>query len=218
MMKTSAKGLALIKKYEGFKSKPYLDPVGIPTIGYGVIKYPNGKRVTMNDASMTEKQASDMLAQLLEQTYEKDVNRLVKVALNQNQFDALVSFTYNLGGTNLSTSTLLRKVNANPNDPTIRAEFPRWNKAGGLVLAGLTRRRNEEAELYFTPIGANGSVISKLTTTDVNMRTGGSTQHSIIRVLKRGEEVNVLDTQGDWSEVFICATKEKGWVNNQFIS
>lgn len=149
-MKTSSKGLALIKKYEGFKNKPYLDPVGIPTIGYGVIKYPNGKRVTMNDAPMTEKQASDMLAQLLEQTYEKEVNRLVKSSLNQNQFDALVSFTYNLGGTNLGKSTLLKKVNANPCDPTIRAEFPRWNKAGGRVLAGLTRRRNEEAELYFS--------------------------------------------------------------------
>lgn len=149
-MKTSAKGLALIKKYEGFYGKPYLDPVGIPTIGYGVIRYPNGKRVTMNDAPMTEKQASDMLAQLLEQTYEKDVNRLVKVALNQNQFDALVSFTYNLGGTNLGNSTLLRKINVNPCDPTIRAEFPRWNKAGKRVLAGLTRRRKEEADLYFT--------------------------------------------------------------------
>ncbi len=149
-MKTSAKGLALIKKYEGFFNKPYLDPVGIPTIGYGVIKYPNGKRVTMNDPAMTEKQASDMLAQLLEQTYEKDVNRLVKVALNQNQFDALVSFTYNLGGTNLGNSTLLRKININPCDPTIKAEFPRWNRAGGRVLAGLTRRRKEEADLYFT--------------------------------------------------------------------
>lgn len=149
-MKTSAKGLALIKKYEGFKAKPYLDPVGIPTIGYGVIKYPNGKRVTMKDPAMTEKQASEMLAQLLEQTYEKDVNRLVKVALNQNQFDALVSFTYNLGGTNLGNSTLLRKININPCDPTIKAEFPRWNKAGGRVLAGLTRRRKEEADLYFT--------------------------------------------------------------------
>ncbi len=149
-MKTSAKGLALIKKYEGFYSKPYLDPVGIPTIGYGVIRYPNGKRVTMKDPAITEKQASDMLAQLLEQTYEKDVNRLVKVALNQNQFDALVSFTYNLGGTNLGNSTLLRKINVNPCDPTIRAEFPRWNKAGVRVLAGLTRRRKEEADLYFT--------------------------------------------------------------------
>lgn len=149
-MKTGNKGLSLIKSFEGFYSKPYLDPVGIPTIGYGVIKYPNGKRVTMKDAPITEKQASDMLAQLLEQTYEKEVNRLVKVPLNQNQYDALVSFTYNLGGTNLGKSTLLRKVNANPCDPTIRTEFEKWVNAGGKRLAGLVRRRKAEADLYFS--------------------------------------------------------------------
>lgn len=149
-MKTGTKGLALIKSFEGFYSKPYLDPVGIPTIGYGVIKYPNGKRVTMKDPAITEKQASDILAQLLEQTYEKDVNKHVKTTLNQNQFDALVSFTYNLGGTNLSTSTLLRKVNANPCDPTIDAEFAKWVNAGGKKLNGLVRRRKAESDLYFS--------------------------------------------------------------------
>lgn len=149
-MKTGTKGLALIKSFEGFYSKPYLDPVGIPTIGYGVIKYPDGKRVTMKDAAITEKQASDYLAQLLEQTYEKEVNKHVKVPLNQNQFDALVSFTYNLGGTNLSTSTLLRKINANPCDPTIAAEFAKWVNAGGKKLNGLVRRRNAESDLYFS--------------------------------------------------------------------
>lgn len=148
-MKTGEKGLALIKKFEGFFPKPYKDPIGIPTIGYGVIKYPDGKKVTMQDAALTEKQASDMLAQLLTQTYEKDVLRLVKKPLTQNQFDALVSFTYNLGGSNLGKSTLLKKVNANPNDPSIASEFVKWNLAGGKVFSGLTRRRKEEAELYF---------------------------------------------------------------------
>ncbi|QBQ41221.1 lysozyme [Sphingobacterium psychroaquaticum] len=149
-MKTGEKGLSLIKKFEGFFPKPYKDPIGIPTIGYGVIKYPDGKKVTMQDAALTEKQASDMLAQLLTQTYEKDVLRLVKKPLTQNQFDALVSFTYNLGGANLGKSTLLKKVNANPNDPSIASEFVKWNLAGGKVFAGLTRRRKEEAALYFT--------------------------------------------------------------------
>ncbi|SMG32496.1 lysozyme [Sphingobacterium psychroaquaticum] len=148
-MKTGVNGLTLIKKFEGFFSKPYKDPIGIPTIGYGVIKYPDGKKVTMQDPALTEKQASDMLAQLLAQTYEKDVTRLVKKPLTQNQFDALVSFTYNLGGANLGKSTLLKKVNVNPNDPSIAAEFVKWNLAGGKVFAGLTRRRKEEAELYF---------------------------------------------------------------------
>jgi lysozyme len=149
-MKTGNKGLSLIKTFEGFYSKPYLDPVGIPTIGYGVIKYPNGKRVTMQDAPITEARATELLAQLLEETYEKEVNRLVKSPLNQNQFDALVSFTYNLGGANLGRSTLLKKINANPCDPSIRAEFEKWNKAGGKVLKGLVRRRKAEADLYFS--------------------------------------------------------------------
>lgn len=149
-MTTSEKGLTLIKKYEGFFSKPYLCPANVPTIGYGVIKYPNGKRVTLKDNPITEKQANDYLSELLKKTYEVEVNRLVKKTLTQNQFDALVSFTYNLGGTNLGSSTLLKKININPNDPTISAEFLRWNKAGGKVLNGLTRRREEEAKLYNT--------------------------------------------------------------------
>ncbi|MDK7674407.1 lysozyme [Weeksella virosa] len=149
-MKTSNKGLALIKKYEGFFSKPYRDPIGIPTIGYGATYYPDNKRkVTMTDKAMTEKEASDLLVVQLA-NYERDVLRLVKKPLNQNQFDALVSFTYNLGAANLGKSTLLKKVNVNPNDPSIRAEFGKWVNAGGKKFNGLVRRRNEEADLYFT--------------------------------------------------------------------
>ena len=70
--------------------------------------------------------------------------------LNQNQFNALVSFAYNVGTGNFSSSTLLKKVNRNPDDLTIKDEFLRWNKAGGKVLNGLTNRRNEEADLYFS--------------------------------------------------------------------
>ena len=138
----------MIKSFEGFYSKPYLDPIGIPTIGYGATYYPNKKKVTMKDKPLTEKEASDLLKEMMT-NYENDVKRLVKRELNQNQFDALVSFTYNLGSTNLGKSTLLKKVNANPCDKTIKDEFLKWNKAGGKVLNGLTRRRNAEAELYF---------------------------------------------------------------------
>ena len=147
-MKLGSKGIELIKSFEGFYSKPYLDPIGIPTIGYGATYYPNKKKVTMKDKPLTEKEASDLLRVMMT-TYENDVKRLVKRELNQNQFDALVSFTYNLGGANLGKSTLLKKVNANPCDKTIKDEFLKWNKAGGKVLNGLTRRRNAEAELYF---------------------------------------------------------------------
>ena len=147
-MRLGSKGLELIKSFEGFYSKPYLDPIGIPTIGYGATYYPNKKKVTMKDKPLTEKEASDLLKEMMT-NYENDVKRLVKRELNQNQFDALVSFTYNLGSTNLGKSTLLKKVNANPCDKTIKDEFLKWNKAGGKVLNGLTRRRNAEAELYF---------------------------------------------------------------------
>lgn len=147
-MKLGSKGLEFIKSFEGFYSKPYLDPIGIPTIGYGATYYPNKKKVTMKDKPLTEKEASDLLKEMMT-NYENDVKRLVKRELNQNQFDALVSFTYNLGSTNLGKSTLLKKVNANPCDKTIKDEFLKWNKAGGKVLNGLTRRRNAEAELYF---------------------------------------------------------------------
>lgn len=149
VMRTSKKGLELIKKYEGWKPAPYLDPIGIPTIGYGFTYYlPSRKKVTMQDPALTLEEGEKMLIEVLK-GYEGDVKRMVKTKLNQNQFDALVSFTYNLGGANLARSTLLRKINANPLDPSIRQEFAKWRLAGGKVFAGLERRRKEEAELYF---------------------------------------------------------------------
>ena len=149
-MRTGEKGLALIKRFEGFYSKPYKDPIGIPTIGYGFTYYlPDRRKVTMQDRAIGEHQATCMLQEILK-GYEVDVLRLVKSKLTQNQFDALVSFTYNLGGANLASSTLLKKVNINPSDPSIREEFAKWNKAGGKVFAGLVRRRKAEADLYFS--------------------------------------------------------------------
>lgn len=149
MMKTSKKGIELIKKYEGFRSNPYLDAVGIPTIGYGATHYGNGIKVKMTDKPITEEEATILLSKMLV-SYEDSVNRLVTRELNQNQFDALVSFTYNLGGANLKSSTLLKKVNANPCDRTIANEFNKWVNAGGKKLNGLVRRRKEESELYFS--------------------------------------------------------------------
>ncbi|WP_312148845.1 lysozyme [Empedobacter sp.] len=148
-MNTGKKGLELIKKYEGFYPKPYRDPIGIPTIGYGATYYPDKKKVTMQDKPLTEKQASELLAEMLK-VYENQVALLVRKPINQNQFDALVSFAYNLGATNLSKSTLLKKVNVNPNDKSIADEFVKWNRAGGKVLNGLTKRRKDEGALYFS--------------------------------------------------------------------
>lgn len=142
-----AKGLSLIKQFEGLLLKPYKCPAGIPTIGYGATYYPSGLKVTMNDKAITEGQASTMLMNMLK-TYEKSVDSFCRDDINQNQFDALVSFSYNVGVNALKNSTLLKKVNKDPSDPTIRAEFMKWNKAGGKVLKGLTNRRIAEANLY----------------------------------------------------------------------
>jgi lysozyme len=149
--KISDKGVDLIKKFEGFSSKPYPDPAtnGIPyTIGYGATFYKNGKKVTMADKPITEKEAIELLKFMLAR-FEQYVDSYCVDTLTQNQFDALVSFCYNVGPANLKASTLLKKVNANPNDETIREEFRKWNKGGGKVLKGLTRRREAEANLYF---------------------------------------------------------------------
>jgi lysozyme len=141
-------GVKLIKSFEGFKSKPYKCPAGVPTIGYGATFYPNGKKVTMSDRAITEQEATDLLRHMLE-SFEKYVDSYCVDTITQNQFDALVSFAYNLGPANLKSSTLLKKVNANPKDETIRAEFMKWVKAGGKTLQGLVRRREAEANLYF---------------------------------------------------------------------
>lgn len=146
--KTGSAGIALIKQFEGFMSKPYLCPAGVATIGFGATFYPDGKKVTMQDSPITESVGHDLLINMLGR-FEKAVDSSCRDDLTQNQFDALVSFTYNLGEGNLRSSTLLKKVNANPNDPTIRDEFMKWVKAGGKTLPGLVRRREAEANLYF---------------------------------------------------------------------
>lgn len=146
--KISNQGIDLIKAFEGFSSKPYLCPAKIPTIGYGATFYPDGKKVTMNDAPITEEKGVELLKSMLVK-FEQYVDSYCIDTITQSQFDALVSFCYNLGPSNLKSSTLLKKVNKDPNDPTIEAEFMKWTKAGGKTLKGLVRRREAEAKLYF---------------------------------------------------------------------
>ena len=148
-MNISEKGLSFVKKFEGFSSVPYQDIVGIWTIGYGNTYYENKIRVTAQDPPITEERATQLLKYIVK-NFEKGVNEAVKSKINQNQFDALISFSYNLGVGNLKSSTLLKKVNINPNDPTIKEEFKKWNKAGDKEVKGLTIRRNEESNLYFS--------------------------------------------------------------------
>ncbi|MEG6000102.1 lysozyme [Enterobacter ludwigii] len=146
-MQTSDKGIAMIKQFEGCKLTAYQDSVGVWTIGYGWTKPVDGKPIR---AGMTIKQeTAERLLKTGLVSYESDVSRLVKVGLTQGQFDALVSFTYNLGARSLSTSTLLRKLNAG-DYAGAADEFLRWNKAGGKVLNGLTRRREAERALFLS--------------------------------------------------------------------
>jgi len=149
--KIGPKGLELIKRFEGFRAKPYLCPAGVPTIGYGATFYPNGKKVTLQDESITEQEAEVLLLDTV-RIFEKCVDSYCTDDLTQNQFDALVSFAYNVGCMNLKISTLLKKVNKNTKDPLIGKEFLKWKKSNGKVLYGLLVRRQEEAALYFNPI------------------------------------------------------------------
>jgi lysozyme len=146
--KISNLGLELIKKYEGFKAKAYLCPAKVITIGYGSTYYEDGTKVKLTDSPITKERATELLEALLV-SYERSVDSYCVDTINQYQFDALCSFAYNCGVGNLKSSTLLKKVNKNPNDPTIKDEFLKWNKGGGKVLSGLTKRRIEEAQLYF---------------------------------------------------------------------
>lgn len=141
-MKTSPKGIALIKEFEGLRLKAYKCPGGIWTIGYG---HTAGVKHGM---VISERQAEEYLkADLI--AFEKYLNGL-GLALDQNQFDALISFIYNVGTGNFSSSTLLRKVKANPLDNSIMDEFLRWVYSKGRVLPGLQRRRLAEMKLYFS--------------------------------------------------------------------
>jgi len=134
-------GLDLVKSFEGLKLTAYRCPAGILTIGYGS----TGPHVTAGKV-ITEAQADDLLQDDLNR-FEKAVTRLVTVPLTQNQYDALVSFAFNVGISALERSTLLKRVNAKLFDQA-KAEFAKWNRAGGRPLAGLTRRRAAEAALF----------------------------------------------------------------------
>lgn len=144
----SQEGIEMIAKFEGLKLKPYKCSAGVPTIGYGSTYYEDGTRVKLTDSPITKERALELFKNTLS-TYEKGVDSYTRDDVNQYQFDALVSFAYNLGTQALKGSTLLKKVNKNPNDPTIAAEFAKWVRAGGKVLKGLQLRRQAEAAHYF---------------------------------------------------------------------
>ena len=139
-MKTSIEGLALIKKFEGLELEAYKCAAGVWTIGYG-----HTKDVQPGDV-WSESHADHMLEVELEE-FEAYINDNVTAPLSQNQFDALVSWVYNLGPANLKASTMLKVLNSGDYEG-VPAQIKRWNKAGGKVLEGLIRRRKAEALLF----------------------------------------------------------------------
>ena len=141
-MKTSHKGIALIKEFEGLRLKAYKCPGGVWTIGYG---HTAGVKpgMVISEAQAEEYLMADLIAS------EKYLNSL-GLAINQNQFDALISLIYNIGIGNFQKSTLLRKARVNPNDNSIMDEFLKWVYSKGRVLPGLQRRRLAEMKLYFS--------------------------------------------------------------------
>lgn len=139
--------LELIKSFEGLELKAYKDAVGVWTIGYGHTAMAGGLVPTAG-MTITKEQAEALLLKDLKK-YEDAVHRFIRVPLTENQYGALVSFTYNLGPGNLEKSTLRKKINAKDYKGAAQ-EFLRWDRAGGKVLRGLTRRREAEKALYET--------------------------------------------------------------------
>lgn len=145
-MNISLNGINLIKGFEGYSANPYQDVAGIWTWGYGHARK-HGEELP--DAITREEAEALLLADIA--PAEKCVNTCVSVPINQNQFDAMVSFVYNLGCSGFSASTLLKYVNSCMMDEA-ENEFARWNRAAGKVIEGLTRRRQTEAKLFSAPI------------------------------------------------------------------
>lgn len=144
---------SLIRRFEGCRLRAYQCSAKKWTIGWGNTFYEDGSSVKQGDV-ITQERADRLFVILLDQ-FAAQLRPLITARVNDNQFGALLSFAYNAGVGAFRNSTLRRLVNANPSNAAIRQEFAKWNKAGGQVLAGLTRRRTAEADLYFTPIIGN---------------------------------------------------------------
>jgi lysozyme len=146
-MQISNAGISLIKEFEGCRLKAYQDSVGVWTIGFGWTQPVDGRKI--GPGMVIDQATAERLLKCGLVQYEQGVNQLVKVIITQGQFDALVSFAYNLGLRSLSTSTLLRKLNAGDKQGAAN-EFGKWVNAGGVRLNGLVKRREAERKLFLS--------------------------------------------------------------------
>ena len=151
MKSLNSKGYKLITDFEGLSLKPYLCSAKRPTIGYGNTYYSDGTLVTLQDKPISIDDAFELFKDIADE-FAKHVSKKVISNVNQNQFNSLVSFCYNVGKANFNNSTLLKLVNNNPNDANIAKEFLKWNRGAGKVLNGLTKRRIAESANYFSKI------------------------------------------------------------------
>ena len=143
-MKLDESGYSELHKREGLRTKPYLDTRGIPTISLGVTYYPNGRKVTMQDKPITKIEA-ERLGKVIADRFAAEVTTLIKSKVNQNQFNALVSIAYKIGINGFKTSSFLKLVNKNPNDPKIKEAIMLWTENKELI-----GRRKSEVSQYFT--------------------------------------------------------------------
>lgn len=137
----------LCRVFEGFSSVPYTCAAGRATIGYGATHYLDGRIVTLRDAPISKVTAEVMLCALLREEFLPPVLALCPGLRTPEQTAAILDFTYNLGAGALRASTLRKRINAGRFED-VPAELMKWNKGGGRVLPGLTRRRKAEAELF----------------------------------------------------------------------
>jgi lysozyme len=150
----SAAGLQFICDMEGFRGEPYGDAgAGVATIGYGTTAYPDGTRVTIDDAKVTKETARGYLQAHIDAHITPYLNKTF-ATLRQEQFDALCSLIYNIGATAFDGSSLKKAILAGAGKEEITADFCKWNKAGGKVLPGLERRRKSEAAVFFSVLPA----------------------------------------------------------------
>ena len=202
-MKTSQFGIDLIKSFEGCRLEAYKCPAGIWTIGYGhTTGVEKGQKITQT-------QAEAFLKHDLKH-FENVVNEVVKVAITQNQFDALVSFTYNVGVGALKTSTLLRLLNSG--DYIGAAEqFDRWVFAGQIKLAGLVRRRKAEKDLFSESLKLGKQI--KIVATALNVRAGAGTKYKAVKVLYKDTITRITTIKDGWGQL----ADGSGWISLNYI-
>lgn len=214
-MHVSKKGIDLIKKYEGLYLNSYKCPAGVWTIGYGTTNA--DKAITgfevIKGKRITAKKAEEMLKKSIEKKYEPIVNKYQdKYKFNQNEYDALVSFAYNIGSINQLTQYGKRTKKE------IAAAITKYNHADGKVLKGLTRRREEEKKLFLTPVKQDNKKNNKkdnkqdnkqnnkknmyvVTSAGLYVRAGTGKKYKALQVLKKGDEVEIDKVVKNWGRI-----------------